>query len=539
MLNNVAATLMNMFRPAKAAVSPGSTAASSPYSSANVRAILVHYMLGRLFSGLAGVMFVVLVVRQMNTLDYAQFVTMTGLAATLGLLSGLGLDKAITRYLPELRLRSAISALSGFVQRMVLLRIGTLALITVIIAAAWPYLSSRLFKEAAGFPIALAVLIISANSFQFLSLIMQAMVQQKNLTRILVVQWGGRLLLAGLLMSSQSHVGVRQALWIMCIPDLMGSLVLLAAIASHLRELGRHSVLTHAYPGAIQPSWSDIWKTSVNNYGYAWLITLPQANAMLLILAMFLGAPEVAAYGFFAALVERIRTYLPLNFILNIAEPVLIAGYVRSRDFGKLCLHSQLLYKLNLFLLMLLLAWTGAMAAVITGLLTGGKYRADAYLLPLLIAQVALGSHNTILQIVINSIGKSEILIKSGAAALCCMILAMLGSVASGHLQLLFFAPFLYEVVNSAVTILLMRRTGFPYASQAPFHTKLLIAALAGYGIASEVASHLDSAALQLGAAAATTTLVFLVSALALRVLQTQELREAKVMIRRADASGA
>jgi O-antigen/teichoic acid export membrane protein len=513
-------------------VEPSVPRTDTPYTRANVRSVLVHYLCGRLLSGAAGILFVVLLVRHMATPDYARFATMSGAAATLGMLSSLGLEKAVTRFVPEGRLCQSGAALSRFIWLLVGLRLAALFTVTVALIVAWPYLFAGTPTVTTGFLLPLAALIISINLFQFLALILQALVQQKTLTRVLVIQWGGRLLLLVTLLFAGLRLDLKQALYIVAVPDAIGSVVLGAAIWHYLRLLRGTDTGAEALPRAPWPAWPEIWKTSRHNYGYAWLITPPQGNAMIVIASFAVAAPLIAAYGFFISIVERIRTYLPLMFLLNLAEPILIAGYIRDRDFQELCRRSHMLYKLNLILLMLLLGWCAAVAPAITNLLTGGKYGAYAFLLPLLFVQVALGSHNMILQIIANSVGRSDILSKSGAVALGAMMLALLLCLKAGAPLLLFATPLIFEIANIAVTVVLLRRYGFNYSMLAWFHFALALACGAAYFAGREAASAVDHVVLQLGAAGAAATFAFLVVGYALRVVTPTDVFAVKQLLR-------
>jgi pyruvyl transferase EpsO len=499
---------------------------------------MVHYLCGRLLSGAAGILFVILLVRHMDTHDYARFATMSGVAATLGMLSGLGLEKAVTRFVPEGRLCQAGPALSRFIWRIVALRVAALLTVTVTVVVSWSYIFAGTPRPTTGFALPLMVLIISINLFQFLALILQALVQQKTLTRVLVIQWGGRLLLLLALLSLGLHLDLKQALYIVAVPDAIGSVVLAAAIGRYLSKLRTSGTDAGAPPRAPWPAWPEVWKTSRHNYGYAWLIATPQGNAMIVIASVFIAAPLIAAYGFFISIVERIRAYLPLMFMLNLAEPILIAGYIRDRDFEELCRRSQMLYNLNIILLMLLLAWCGAVAPALTNLLTDGKYGAYAFLLPLLFVQVALGSHNTILQIIANSVGRSDILSKSGAVALACMMLGLLLCLRSGASPLLFATPLIFEIANIVVTVWLLRRYGFHYSIQAWFHFALALACAAAYFAARAAASAVDHVMLQLGAAGAAATVAFLLAGYALRVVSPKDIIAVKQLLRPSASSG-
>jgi pyruvyl transferase EpsO len=254
---------------------------------------------------------------------------------------------------------------------------------------------------------------------------------------------------------------------------------------------------------------------------------------MIILAAAFLAAPFVAAYGFYINLLERLKQYLPLQFMLNLAEPVLIAGYVRDRDFDRLCHHNRLLYKFNLLLIMPGLAWIAAIASPLTSLLTGGKYHEYAWILPVLILQLALGSHATIIQIVINAVGKSEILSLSGFSALVAMVIAVALAIGGGHPEYLVLAPLAYEMVNNFVAVASLRGRGFHYDPQWPFHWKLLISTVAAYYLADLAMAQLAHPFAQIAAAALVALAVFVLANALLRTIDARDFQTLKGLLRR------
>jgi pyruvyl transferase EpsO len=255
-----------------------------------------------------------------------------------------------------------------------------------------------------------------------------------------------------------------------------------------------------------------------------------------LIAAAMLAAPFVAAYGFFINLLDRLKQYLPLQFMLNLAEPVLIAAYVRDRDFSKLSHHNRLLYQCNLLFLMPALACVLAVGAQLTGLLTGGKYQQQGWILAVLLIQLALGSHATILQIIINAVGKSNVLRWSGGAALLalCMTLALVAFGGGENAPLyLVAAPLVYEAVNNLMGVVLLRRQGYAYDVGWVFHGKLLAASFIAYFCAQLAAGEFDVQVLQVLAAGVVAVSSFIASILLLRVLDARDMDVLRTWLRR------
>lgn len=517
--------------------------AATPYSRDNVRRGVLHYLLGRGMSAAAGFLTVILLVRHMEVSAYAAYTAILGFCLLAGMLSGLGMERALARFIPEGVMQHPGAPLMRFIWWTSAARLVILLLLVCALYFSWPAVTACFAGLALvpQFPLALAAVLASSAMFQLFSAVMQAMVQQKSLTRILVVQWGGRLVLVLAILGSGAGITLEQALWLMAVPDGIGAVILGWAIHRCLTIPRDEAKLAppqaHGQDGPWPP-WRQVGKLSLNNYGYNLLAALPQGSSMIILAAAFLAAPFVAVYGFYINLIERFRQYLPLQFMLNLAEPVLIAGYVRDGNFLRLCHHGRLLYKLNLLLLLPALAWLGAVAAPVTHILTGGKYTEHAWILPMLIAQLALGGHATILQIIINAIGKSGILTVSGCSALSAMGMTVGLVLVSGEYTWLVAAPLVYEMVNNLVAVALLGKSGWPYDLQWRFHGKLLLATAGAWQGALFAAAQIDSPLGKVLLAGIVAVALFGLGVALLRAVEAGELQTVRDMLKRKNEHG-
>lgn len=438
----------------------------SPYTRTNVRKGIPHYLLGRALSGITGFVSIILLVRYMDVSDYAAYTTVISLIMMAGMLSNLGLERAATRYVPEGRLKHSAVLLSRFIWTTTLARLVVAALLTLVAAFLWQFLGERVFTKVpiGAFTWGIAGYLIASALFRYLSAVMQALVQQKALTRVLTVQWGGRLILILVLVAAQASITLDQAIWIMAVPELAGVVILAWVLHLHLSTLRQHQQNTPDKVDAGRwPVWPEVRTMALHNYSYNLLTMPPQNYFMLMLAAVVLPVPFVAAYGFFLNLVERARPYLPLQLMYGMAEPVLIAGFVKDNDFEKLCLRSQFLFKANLILLVPILAWLAVAAPDLTHLLTGGKFTEYAWLLVLIIGQLMVGSHALTSQLVLNAVGQSHILLKSGIFSLLVMGMAVGLAASSGHWIYVVFAPLIYSVANNGYIVLALRHHRYAY----------------------------------------------------------------------------
>jgi O-antigen/teichoic acid export membrane protein len=72
-----------------------------PYQGRHVRRGIRQFLSGKLIQAVASVMVMLITVRVMEVAQYALYITALSLAIFLGTVSILGLDRVLTRYVPE------------------------------------------------------------------------------------------------------------------------------------------------------------------------------------------------------------------------------------------------------------------------------------------------------------------------------------------------------------------------------------------------------------------------------------------------------
>jgi O-antigen/teichoic acid export membrane protein len=439
---------------------------NSPYSKENVRKGILHYLLGRGLAGIAGFATVILLVRFMDVQSYAGFTALTGLIALSGILAGLGLDRAISRYVPEARLERSAKQLGHFIWRITAIKLLAALVVSGVFYWFWqPIL--KLFSDVhlTHFPLALACFVIAETLFQHFSAVFQALLKQKALTRILIVQWAGRLIMIVWAVFADKAISLQESLLIMALPEMLGVLVFVLVLTHYLSQLNaaQQADMTIKNKDENWPDWNAIVRMASHNYGFTLLAAPPQGYFMKMLAAIFLPTQMVAAYGFFISIAERVRQYIPLHLLYSLIEPVMIGNYLQNRSFSTLNQRCQLLYKSNLLLLIPLLAWILAAGGYIVTSLTGGKFQEYSWLLALVMLQLTVGSHVVLLQLILNSVGASQLLVKAGFYALIGMALYLLIAL-NIHLTLLVAAPLAFSLVCNAYIIQALNRDGYPYS---------------------------------------------------------------------------
>lgn len=434
---------------------------SNPYTKENARQGALHYLMGRGAAGIAGFLTVILLVRFMDVQNYAAYTALSGLVALCGVLSALGMERVISRYVPEGRLYRTTNELGRFVWITSAIRFIAGLLVTLALYLLWPAIDRFLVvSDFKFFSIALGCFIVAEVMFQHFSSVLQALVMQKNLTQVLIIQWVGRLVLIAVFVFINALISWENALWVFAIPEVIGVVCFIVVIKRHLHGLS-NPVQTEATK-AHWPNWGNVTDVGMHNYGFTLLAAPPQGYFMKLLTSAYLSAEVVAAYGFFISIAEKARQYIPLHFFYGLLEPIMVASYLKDRDFSALSQRCQLLYKSNLLLMVPAIAWVAVAGDPIVGLMTGKKFQGLSWILLLVMVQLTIGSHVVLLQLILNSLEKSKLLISAGLVALPIMLIAMAMAILTAPIALL-ISPILFSIVMNAYILFRLSSLSYPY----------------------------------------------------------------------------
>jgi len=415
---------------------------------------------------------VVLLARNMETADYAGYIAVTSLILLVAMFLNLGLERAATRFVPEARIHRDSSELRSFISKLAWLRVVIALVFAAGLILLWPWVT-RLFSRVIALPVipwSVPLFLVATTAFSFFSSVLQALLEQKILTRLMLIQSGGRLLLIALFLLLGSRISLDQSLWVMAAPELIAAVGAAMMTFAILRRPYSASVL--AQQGGW-PDWREVWHIAGHSYGFNVLATLPQGYFMRTLIAATFPPHVTAAYGFFSTLMDRMRTYLPMQFMYNLIEPVMVASYLASPDSLALARRSNVIYKANVLLLLSALILVLIAGEPLVNLLTHGKYGPEYWMLALLLLQVTIGSHVLALQLFFNTLKATQLLSISGLGSLAVMVLGVWLSYLDPSRYWLLACPILYEVAMNVIALHLADKKGITYRVPVGNYIKL------------------------------------------------------------------
>jgi O-antigen/teichoic acid export membrane protein len=437
-----------------------------PYQSRHVRRGIRQFLSVRLIQAVASIAVMVITVRVMSVDDYALYITATALATYLGVVSILGLDRVLTRYVPEGRLKAPPERLIRFINVMNGLRLLAVGGLALAAGLGWHYLAPwvNLPAQDMMLPVLLYAVIHAFMLFQ--GIVMQSLMLQEGLRNATTATW---LLRIGLLAGAIQLIPPLDALaaiWITLASEAVGWLWMARATLRHYGDLRRAMPADDAreeWPGALR----DILRFGWHNYLMGQATFPSHARVQQLVAAAFFPPPLVAAFGFFRNLSEQMRNYLPFQLMKNLAEPVMIGRYVQTQDFALLNVMATAMLKLNFLLIAPLTAWLFVAGEPAVVLLTAGKFADQLWMIGILVASQIVSSQLSLLFIAANAIGLSHRLPAATISASAFTVLLLWSQlpgigIAALVLSDMIFCGFAVLVLTSS-----MKKAGFRYLFSA------------------------------------------------------------------------
>ena len=387
--------------------------APNPYGRENVRKGIGHYVTGRALAAVISLVVVLLMVRSMPVMDYGIFVTATGVATILVMFSNCGLERVVLKFLPEGRVRASPADLAAFVAKIVGLRMAAVFALVGLVIAAHGWLFGLLhIPSSVGIILATATYTVLLAFTDFSLYCLQALMLQRHLRLGVSIGWLARLLVVGVFLVNGWPLNVGVVLWIWALAEFIAALVMAVPLIT-LIQAGRRHAATATHSGEWPSHDSGFRVLAASNF-LSTLISSPwQPNTLRTIAGALLPPHQVAAYGFFQILIERIRSYLPSNFFASMTEPLMSAHITGGEHKQHVLDHMAILVQASVWVLAPMITLLAVSGQPIVNMLTGDKYGEYSAILAILLCQVLLGLYVALLWSFFSVIGESKAIWRS------------------------------------------------------------------------------------------------------------------------------
>ena len=451
------------------------------YSKANFQLALRRFLLGRAATGVLGLVFFVLVLRQLLPEEFGAYTAILAIQAGVAVLATLGIEATLERFLPELRTMGNAAGTS----QLILLGIAVRAVVLLLLVIAglatmgwWvPLLSLQAY--AGMLPLALAWLVMF-GLMNTAGAIHEALLNQgtAQLTQALYT------LLKIVLFVVLSHSwpaadGLTKVIVCESAATLAGLLVSVARLQlGSLRGVLRPRQVWRELPESFR---ARMLAFGAKNYGAQLIMLSYGPDALRLVASSQAGLAQAGRFGAVHSLYEYIQRYLPAFMLLRLIRPVFVSRYTANRDFAALNAMGAIVLKINLAVLTPLIVFLVAAGDTVLGVLSKGRYADAGWLLVAYVALLVPMSNQWVVSIIANTTEQNDTQVKAAVVALPGIAIGA-GLVPSYGIAALVGGAWVSYLLYNAAAVGWLRRAGFPYR---PDWRALLLCGAAGGVIAA------------------------------------------------------
>lgn len=378
------------------------------YTSARVRKGFIHFIAGKGISSIASFLVAIIIVRELPVTQYATYTAILGLIITLMLLSNLGIERAVPKFLSQVKQSGNDQELRELTLRLIIYRLAALIVVVTITAVCSDYLLPKFqIKIDDSILIAFCLYSIGYGISMHLIRTLQAFLMQKEATLSMSIEWFIKLAILLTLILNEYTITLSSVIYIHSFSVFLSVFYSLFKVLKYVMIDNCEDVADRVINDQL------LFRFSLNNYCQMLAGFHCTQSTNKLIGSALLVPSSVAALGFTYSIIGVFKRYLPSQLFLGLIEPVVMGRFSRSGDFNETRLLTSILFKINLFLLTPALVWVFADGKHIIDFITKGKYGDSAWLVGTLLIGLILESHRSVLQMISNAIDKSELLLSS------------------------------------------------------------------------------------------------------------------------------
>lgn len=323
---------------------------SNRYGADRIRKGLLHFLLGKGFSSIAGLVAMILVVRALSPAEFAAYSVLIALVEIVGALSGIGIPQIIQRYVPDLYQKRHDHSLRRVVVLAVCVRFSTLLAMTLAVHALAAQLAPALGIEAfvPELQLFMALVLFRAMAAS-LSQILDSTLHQGSAQLAFLAASVVRLIGISIL-TIQGEATLARVIAVEAATDLLCALLMLYGIVRQILLQPRGAQSDSADPGLASRA-RNILTFGASGYLQHLSILPYGSHTNRLIGGSMLATAAMASFGFAQALVLYLKNYLPVQLIGGLIRPILIARYSQTGDFSAAARLCQQSLKINILLL--------------------------------------------------------------------------------------------------------------------------------------------------------------------------------------------
>ncbi len=376
------------------------------YSKSKLKKSLVHFLMGKLFNGIAGLLYLLIVVRNLKKEEYGIYIGLISLLEIIYLFSGFGVTSFLQRYIPEYRVKYNNTILHRMVYKIFAFRFLFIMIFILIISGLRDNILD-FFNISIGnkivfiFGLYLIGEVMSRTQMEVFSALLLQGYQQwslflKNIIKLIMVVYFsyylGELDLENLFIIESAQVYIA----------LVVSFALIAIYFSKTEVEKNATVI-------VEKNNKTMLSFSLNSYAAQIMSLIYSQSALNLIVARYLGISEVAIFGFAQSIINLVKKYMPTYLLVGMIRPIFIAQFEKNKDSNEVSYLATFLLKINILILICLIVVIYFTGNDLISFMTNGKYVNISTLLIVLVFLLSLRSFHLVMNIVLTTYEKGKV----------------------------------------------------------------------------------------------------------------------------------
>lgn len=445
------------------------------YGLTAIRRSFGHFVLGKGLSSISSLVVLVIIIRQLSVSEFAVYASLHAVALMLGLLSSLGVNAVLFRFLPELRAAHNNSAMYrllviGIVLRVLLYAVAALILFwfadvvgSLLKLGDWLWL----------LPWYLVVGFLRVNATFTLGVLESLLWQREaqyslgtayvfKLVAVSYVAWNGSL-------SLETFILIECCVELLSLALMLGS-AFVRWYMDPARSIGDADILGR--------DWRRYTRFGLWAYAQNLTSIFHGSAPNRLLISYFMPVATIAVFGTVDRLINYVRRYEPLLTFLGMVRPVFNSRYTGPDDFPKLVSMANCLFRLNLIVLLVPFILFALAGESFFDWLTAGKYADAAGIFLAFYGVLIISSANPMIDVLVKLVEQNRIyavsnLVMSASLGLAVLLIPHIG------LWALALANGAGAIAALAIILLYLKRVGYSLKIDWALITRIVVSTAA------------------------------------------------------------
>ncbi|MES2205203.1 MAG: oligosaccharide flippase family protein [Pseudomonadota bacterium] len=309
-----------------------------------IRRGLIFFAFGKVSSAILGFMWLALLVRYIEKKEFGIYIAFLSFIEIGSLLSSLGIFSFIQRYLPEYHLKGSREIFRNILIKAIIFRLLTLCVFTGMVLIIYFYFGYKFSWIASLGSIQIVVWFFILESMaRFFDSIFDSLIQQGYSQLISFIRNCSRIVWLYFIVN---EIGLNAN-------DIMRLEAILAGaiVISGCFVLWNYSKDLPIESQGLDIDFPKVVSFSMHNFGALAINQFSGFDALKLAIAYKLGSTAVAPYGLAQSIIEIIRRYMPLLFLLGFIRSIIVSDFTTNKNSDRVFKQGALLFKINTFIL--------------------------------------------------------------------------------------------------------------------------------------------------------------------------------------------